>query len=448
MNGLSVANNLLANTALLNLDNNQKQYQNAVEQLSTGLRINTAADDPSGLAIAERLQSQVVSFQQSSQNVQNGANAATTALLAMTAQLNILTRIRALAIEASSDLASNPDRQELQAEVDELIAEVNRISDNTTFNGVQLLDGSHAGYQPEQNAYVKVTANSVLATNGNHTVGLNLINYGLLVATVGAGGAGFNTTPNVHVPGIQGLGGHATVDGTIILQVVNTGPSIAVQETFIQSDNGFFSVSRTLFGPHAANASQRNISGLGLGDKNGFDNVKVVLGTITTLDAGATAYIKISQNVPEVDSTANPAFTIHTGPQEGDEISFGIQATNAQQLRISNISVISTGINLVVSPQLYQSFQSEDAIGQLDNAIDMLLAQQATVAAVVERLNVEGQNDDTAATNLQAAESTLRDANIGQEVTQFVKSQVLTQMGEFVVTQSNANAQSVLTLFR
>jgi flagellin len=287
--GLSIANNLLANSVQLNLDYNQKQLQTTVTDLSTGLRINTAADDPSGLAIATNLQTQADGFNQASSNVQNANNAAQVALGALTSETNILQRIRSLAVEAASDINSQNDRANLQTEVTQLLLEVNRIAQNTNFNGQPLLDGSHSGFQPEVSAFLNITANTALATNGAIAT-VNGVNHGFLAACAVGSGANFNTTPNVAFPGVQGIGtGKATVDGTIELQVVNTGISIAVQETFIQSATGQITISTTLF---AANGV---IKGTGAGSKNGFDNVKITLGNFTTADVGTTSYIKVAR---------------------------------------------------------------------------------------------------------------------------------------------------------
>src|SRR5580698_10583087 len=164
--GLSIANNLLANAASLNLARNQGLLQQSVTRLSSGLRINTSADDPSGLAIAEKLQAQVDGFDQASRNVQDANNAATVAEGALQTTTDILQRIRTLAVEASSDITSPSDKQNLQVEVTQLLLEVNRISQNTQFNGLSLLDGSHAGFVAEQNAFLTVSSNAALASAG------------------------------------------------------------------------------------------------------------------------------------------------------------------------------------------------------------------------------------------------------------------------------------------
>ncbi|MGA3036352.1 MAG: flagellin [Vulcanimicrobiaceae bacterium] len=162
--GLSIATNLLANSASLELSDNQTTLKRAVTQLSSGLRINTAADDPSGESIAVNLQSQVSGTDQGSRNVQDANNAAAVAAGALTTIKDILGRIRQLAEEASSDITSDSDRASLQTETSQLLLEINRIAQNTNFNGEALLDGSHEGYQPDQEASATVTSNSTLNT--------------------------------------------------------------------------------------------------------------------------------------------------------------------------------------------------------------------------------------------------------------------------------------------
>ncbi len=441
--GLSLANNLLANNVQLNLNRNQESLKNTVTQLSSGLRINTAADDPSGLAIATNLQTQVDGFNQAVQNVQNANNAAQVAEGALQTTTDILQRIRSLAVEAASDINSNSDRQNLQVEVTQLLLEVNRISQNTNFNGQALLDGSHSGFQAQQNATLSITANSALATNGNFAA-VSGINYGFLIATaVGVTALGtnfFNTTPNAVNSGVQGIGsGQATVDGTIELQVVNTGVSIAVQETFVESATGLVCTSVTLFGPTPAGPQ---ITGNFIGSTaGGFNNVAITLGTFTSSDVGTTAYIKISQNVAALTNPNSPAFNFQSAADEGDVIQVGIEATNTSTLRISNI-------NLALSASNAPSLGAEDAIGQIDNALDRLLSQRAQLGSVIVRLNEDANNDNVAAVNLQASESSIRDLSVGSATTEFTKLQILVQVGTSVLAQSNANAQSALALFR
>jgi flagellin-like hook-associated protein FlgL len=183
------------------------------------------------------------------------------------------------------------------------------------------------------------------------------------------------------------------------------------------------------------------IKGTGTKGVNGFDNVKITLGAFTTADVGTTTYIKISQNVAALTNPDNPAFNFQSGADEGDVIQVGIEATNTATLRISNI-------NLAISSANNPSLGAEDAIGQVDLALQTILAQQANLGSVVVRLNEDANNDNIAAVNLQAAESNIRDLNVGAATTEFTKLQILVQVGTSVLAQANANAQSVLGLFR
>ncbi len=406
MQGLSIANNLLANSVQYNLDNNQSTLKNLVTQLSSGLRINSAADDPSGLAIATNLQTQVDAFQQASQNVQDANNAAQVADGALASETDILQRIRSLSVEASNSINSPSDNQNLQAEISQLLLEVNRISQGTNFNGQPLLDGSHSGFQPYVDASYSITNNAVLASAG-------AAGQGNLVASVSQT-ASFDTTNS------------GAVDGTIELQVINTSStSVAVQVSF-------FSSSSTNVGADVYTSS------LGANGAITVDGLALTVGNVTLADAGTTAYIKVSQAVAASSSPSGP-LTIQSGANEGDTVQIGIQATNAQTLRVSNINVANTSAGVLAA---------EDAIGTVDNALNTLLNQRAQLGAVIVRLNEDANNDNVASVNLQASESAIRDLNVGQATSEFTKLQVLVQVGTSVLAQSNANAQSVLGLFR
>ncbi|HLI96719.1 MAG TPA: flagellin [Candidatus Baltobacteraceae bacterium] len=108
-------------------------------------------------------------------------------------------------------------------------------------------------------------------------------------------------------------------------------------------------------------------------------------------------------------------------------------------LRISNINVANTSAGVLAA---------EDAVGQVDNALNTLLQQRAQLGAVIVRLNEDANNDNVASVNLHASESGIRDLNVGQATTEFTKLQVLVEVGTSVLAQSNNNANSVLALFR
>jgi len=409
--GISIATNLLANAVTLNLNRNQDALQTAVTRLSSGLRINTAADDPSGLAIATRLTVQSSAFDQGSLNVQDANNAATVAEGALQTETDILQRVRDLAVEASSDFTSNTDKLSLQAEVSQLLLEINRISQNTNFNGSYLLDGSHEGFTATINFNAIVNSNSVLGA--------------------ASGVPGKN---NLLVAGITFAGtNNSSVDGTLQLQVAQLS---ATQQGVIFS---FLSTATNGY----AQVCIATVATTGAAVNFTFDGVAITSGiSIGTVDVGVTSYVKITQYVSAASNPTAPAFTIQSGANQGAVITVGFQATNTQTLRISNVNLagsIGTGSGTLAA---------EDAIGQIDYALNQVLSTRALLGAVVVRLNEDENNNNIASVNLTASASDITDLNVAQETTEYTKLQILVQVGTSVLAQSNVNAQSVLALFR
>ncbi len=181
MSGFSISNNLLANEVNLELSEHQQTLGTSVRDLSSGLRVSDAADDPSGNAIATSLQTHSQAFDQASQNVANAQNAAAVADGGLAAVTDILLRIRELAVGAASTVDSTSDRVDIQSEISQLLLEINRIAQDTNFNGRSLLNGSVAGYQPAQSAQAITTANSILLSSGANAPGQS----GYLLDTAG-----------------------------------------------------------------------------------------------------------------------------------------------------------------------------------------------------------------------------------------------------------------------
>ena len=412
--GISIATNLLANSVTLNLNRNQSALKNVVTQLSSGLRINSSADDPSGLAIATRLNTQSAAFDQASDNIQDMNNAATVADGALSTESDILQRIRNLAVEAASDVTSDSDKISLQDEVTQLLQEVNTISQGTNFNGQLLLSGTHEGYTPQINFNAVTYSNSVLG------------------ASSGVPGQN-NTLVSSTVKLAYAITNNSSVDGTVELSVAQlTSTQQGVIFSFLSTATNGYQV-----------VSTATVATGGGAITFFYDGVTITTGVkIGTVDVGVTAYVKITQFVTAASNPNNPAFTIQDGANEGAVIQIGIQATNTETLRISNVNVagsIGSGNGTLAA---------EDAIGQIDYALNQILNQRALIGAVVNRLNEDEDNNNIAATNLTASASNITDLNVAQATTEYTKLQVLVQVGTSVLAQANVNAQSVLTLFR
>ena len=423
--GLSIANNLLSNDIQLNLNKNQAALQKETSELSSGLRINGPSDDPSGFSIATNLQTQVDAFDQASQNIQDATNAGTVASGALSTVTGILQQIRSLAVEAGSNLLSSTDRQNIQTEINQLVSEVNNIANNTQFNGLNLLDGSKAGYQAPTSAAALITQNTPLNSQSANLVSSTSI-----------------STTDASI-----------VDGTLEFQVVQTGTTIATQVYYITSGGLGGTLITTVQNFGTATSVTPN-PGIGLGfiggSVTGFTGVDIATGTedflltlsaVATADVGSTSFVKISQYVSSTNYATTSALSVQSEANEGQFIAFNIQSVTASALRISNINVFSANSG-------YDTLASQDTIGQVDDALGQVLTLQANIGAVEVRLNQEADNDNLASVNLQASESTIRDLNVAQASTAYTKDQLLISFGTSLLAQANTNAQSVLQLFR
>lgn len=398
--GLSIANNLLANQIELNLNANQNSLNKVDKQLSSGLRINGPQDDPAGFAISTNLTTQVQSFDQGSQNIQVAQNAANVASGALGSITSILQQIRTLAVESSSNLLSTANLNNVQGEINQLIAEVDSISQNTQFNGVNLLNGSFAGYVPSTNVVSNIEQNSPLNSSSNSLVAS--VSY---VAT--------DTT---------------IVDGTFQFQVIQTNSTIATEVFYISSGtNGLYGTLLT------------TISG-GAAISYAYNDVTITINAVSTADVGSRAAIKIQAFITAGLPTV-PQISIQTGPNAGQAISYGIQSVTASNLRIGGLNVEA------VNPS-FNSYAAQDTIGQVDQAITKVLSNQAAIGAASIRLATEADNDNLASVNLQASESSITDLNVSQASSTYTKDQLLINFGTSLLAQANVNAQSVLTLFR
>ena len=408
--GISVANNLLANTALLNLNRNQTSLGKLVQALSSGLRVNSAADDPSGLAIAVNLQNQAAGFDTANLNVQDASNAANVADGALSTVTAILQRARSLAIEAANTITSFTDRQALQAEVVQLLQEINTISTGTNFNGQALLDGSHAGFQPATSAAIAVTTNAQLGTYNTYLNSSNLITS----VTISP------TSP--------------FTDASIEIQVAQINATqLAIVETFFVSAGACVAVASVPVG-----VTTLAFSGLTI-------NLNPSVGVV---DVGQTAFIKVTQYVAAASNPNSPAFQFQAGASEGATIQVGLVSVNTASLRVSNVNLATVTVLNGTPSSSAAALGAEDAIGQIDQAITQVNLARAKLGAVIARLLAAADNNNVASVNLTASESAIRDLNVGNATSEYNKAQILSEIGTTVLAQSNANAQTVLTLFR
>jgi flagellin len=391
--GLRINQNIAAMNAYRNLTVTDGQMAKSLEKLSSGFRINRAADDAAGLSISEGLRAQVGGLKVAVRNAQDGISVVQTAEGAMNEVHSILGRMRDLAVQASSSGSQDTNaRTAAQTELTQLNAELDRIGSTTKFGSVNLLNGSAA----------TVTG----AVTGGSTGAL--------------AGATFT------------LGG--TFGGVVVSQAVNiangTYNSAGSYQTALQT-----AIDQALTTDGAAAGSLKaTVSDVGGGVW------KVELGT-SSVGSGNTFALSASAN------NTNAGFANGTSSAQANSSSqtFQIGANNGETLAVS-FNGISSSILGTGSLDLVNSASS--AITALDTAIQTVSTNRANLGAVQNRLEHTISNLSVATENLSASESRIRDTDMAQEMVSFTRSQILTQAGTAMLAQANQAPQQVLQLLR
>lgn len=496
---LSIANNSLANDALLNLSQNQAGLRRSVTRLSSGLRVNSAADDPSGLAIAERLTSQVSGDDRGASNVRTANNALTVADGAIAAITRIIQRIRALAIEAASDFNSDTDRADLQAEVNQLILEVNRITSNTNFNGTNLLNNASLSDEviakpvvtQQGTGITNFTANTLTVslpsapTAGDVLVagvfyfapfgppaappGWTLVDDAISAPSGGGAYGGYATYTRVAQAGDPAAytWTFAAVEhfsGSIVeLKDVNDENPVDVQGT--QTQAGPASLATT---PSVTPSSSDDLGIAFTGiDFGGGPTTATTTPGWSELSYTPNAYHQIltqtnSNLTAGVATSAGTQWSLTTPFSVGGAILLinpFVQAAAASlpinvqdgadegALVLVNLPHIDAAILGISGIDITTSAKAETAIGTCDNALATIVQSRALLGAQMVSLSDDEDNANVASVNLQRSESEIRDVNVAQETTAFTRLQILVQVGTSVLAQANVNPRSVLALF-
>jgi flagellin len=393
--------NISAINAQRNLSVTNTRMSKTLEQLSSGLRINRAADDAAGLAISEKMRAQVRGMQQGLRNAQDGVSMLQTAEGALNEVHNILQRVRELSVQAGNTTLSSNDRQAIGEELVALRSEIDNIAQRTRFNGQNLLNGSLSVSLDEAGsaAFQAVTAN-----NGAAVVS---------VGAVDVSGAQGNTTYELSATGADLTVSYVDSNGLTVSETVTIAAMDETAEPQVL-DFSALGISVTL---------EHN------GDAGG--------GAVAAADI-ATA-LAAEDIVTSGDSNA----TFRVGSEVGDDISLafvdmrstalGSEGSTLNSLLANNDAVSTTA----AADTLLQSVDA--AIDQVSTFRAQLGARQNQMEAAINSLGVSVEN-------LSASESRIRDADIAQVSSQMVTQQIMQQAGISVLAQANAAPQSVLAL--
>ena len=472
-----VQHNLTAMNSNRMLGVTTKTQAKSTEKLSSGYKINRAADDAAGLSISEKMRKQIRGLTQASSNAQDGISAVQTAEGALNEVQDMLQRMNELAVKSANGTNSETDRDYIQNEIDQLTTEIDRVAETTKFNETYLLKGNKqaakeytAGYQinklKQGGTAIKTADGTTLTTDKD------------LDAAITAGKELYTTAPTHSAATINGTnltvtytGADLTTAKTLTYDGTNhvwkdggntadlTALGITVGGAGTPADGNTITISAANAGTKATTADYiaapgklydadgNKISANALDD---YFDIDATAGTAslkagkklytddqgTTLleNADITKYVATSQS-----KTAALTLKLHVGADATDnnQISVDIDAMSADGLGVKNLKVDGA-----------DDTNAKNAIDTIKAAIQTVSTQRSALGAVQNRLEHTINNLDNVVENTTSAESQIRDTDMATEMVKYSNNNILAQAGQAMLAQSNQANQGVLSLLQ
>jgi len=414
---MRINTNIMAFNAYRNLDATNNMLASSLEKLSSGYRINRAADDASGLVISQNLAKQVSGLTQATQNAQDGISVVQTAEGALTQVNSMLQRIHDLIVQAANTASSDSTaRAAAQNEISQLRSEIDRIGQTTAFGNQNLLDGSFGA----QHATI---ADTVQVSASGH---LNLRTTAFSVTLDGARSAGmtFNVQVKLGTAHFSSAASFQTaLQSSIHSAIVGTGTTSAR-----------FTAGVTV-----------SVSNLGIGawqvsftHQGDAQNTGIAISGVTT--GGATGGILNTASF-HLSTIGGGVFQVGANVTAADQISVTIDdvrvvnGTNSTYTALSTIDVTNPTNN-------------EAAANIVDNAINAVSSLRGSLGAYQNRFESTIANLQVTTENLSASESRIRDTDMASEMVNFTRDQIMLQAGTAMLAQANAAPQTVLRLLQ
>ena len=407
----------------------------STEKLSSGYRINRAADDAAGLSISEKMRKQIRGLSQASTNAEDGISAVQTAEGALTEVHSMLQRMNELAVQVSNGtLTDETDRKAVQDEIDQLITEVDRVSETTKFNDLYLLKGAQ-GDQEVSVSYVTALKETPGLKNG---------------ATVPTWYAKGGTTPLSAKDILDSL--DIDADGNVVLK---EGKALYKEQATPNTENG---AQKTLISNTDIQALYEKASnGLRKGSETGdfateeelkdyFNEDGSYKGglfgkkTDGTYVAVGAEYIDKFVSVKKQPSDVALQFSLHVGAES--------DPNNKITVKIESMSAKGIGIDGLKTDGLMTQGDATNAIDTIGNAIQKVSDQRSALGAVQNRLEHTIANLDNVVENTTSAESRIRDTDMAEEMVAYSKNSILQQAGQSMLAQANQANQGVLSLLQ
>ena len=418
-----VQHNLTAMNSNRMLSISQGTLSKSAEKLSSGYKVNRAADDAAGLSISEKMRKQIRGLTQASLNAEDGISAVQTAEGALTEVHDMLQRMNELAVKASNGTMSEDDRQTIQDEVDQLLTEIDRVAETTKFNETYLLKGD------PQDTKVTVT--------------LNAKDAGLVGEFRKIGSTEKSTT----VASAELVG---KVNFTVTFTMGSTVSIGGTEWTIITSANGD-NASDTEIANYkmtvadAVAAMQKELTkanDIGASDTKSTVTIPSSI-TVNSADGAETAVnFTITKGLAE--TTRDLAFNLHVGADAdmSNKIAVTIKTMDTKGLGINGLLVMNDSS----STDDIDGARATYAIDAIADAVAIVSAQRSKLGAIQNRLEHTTKNLDNIVENTTSAESQIRDTDMATEMVTYSNTNILTQAGMSMLAQANQANQSVLSL--
>ena len=385
-----VQHNLQAMNANRMLGITQSAQSKSSEKLSSGYKINRAADDAAGLSISEKMRKQINGLDRASTNAEDGVSAVQTAEGALTEVHSMLQRMNELAVQAANGTNSEDDRQAIQDEIDQLLTEVDRVAETTKFNETYLLKGDGSGGKlllEAHDAGIKGTSWDVADDGKTATLTIDVSN-----------GA------KINLEGVE----YTVTTGTAGVGEITQASAIA-------------DITKAL--------TDANLIG------TGKTAMTVAVNAVTTTATAATFEVKME----EIDVVKPLEFSLHVGADADmtNKIGVTIDGMDSKSLGIA-------GLNVKDDSGIAATY----AIDAIADAVAKVSAQRSALGAVQNRLEHTIANLDNVVENTTAAESRIRDTDMAEEMVEYSKNNILAQAGQSMLAQANQATQGVLSLLQ
>ena len=486
---MMINTNVQALNAQRNLGNSSNVLSTALQRLSSGLRINSAKDDAAGLAISERMSSQINGLNQAARNANDAISLSQTAEGALSSMNDTLQRIRELAVQSSNATNSASDRQALQNEVNQLVSELDRQSVAAEFNGMKIFDGSFgtATFQVGANANQTIsttTANfrtaqfgvnratgqassGAAATDAQMAAGTgNRINGETLVVNGSLGSSSItvvDSSAKTVADQINAVTATTGVKATAKTEITNLSFATAGSYSFtLKSDNA--TAVTVAFSLTAVTGSDPlNAAVTAINDQSAKTGVVAAVNTAgtglsLTNQTGNTIYLanSVVGNTNAGAITGGGATVAATGAANNaaaitgqltllSDKTFSATGTAAETLAAASVS---SSLNAVSTLDVASFANAQLAIDIVDGALASVTAQRSKFGAMQSRFESTIANLNVASENLSASRSRIRDTDYALETASLTRGQILQQAGTAMLAQANALPNSVLSLLR